>query len=100
MKLVAVKTFKLNFRKLTDLKLIFVTCKSVSAMTGPTSYILQRELFKLAILFSNYLLYNFNATQSQFFLKVLDIFVFLDPLDILSHYADIDISHWLKEDVH
>ena len=28
----------------------------------------------------------------------LDIFVLLVTFEILSHYPNIDISHWLKED--
>ena len=31
--------------------------------------------------------------------KFLDFFVLLVTFEILSHYPNIDISHWLKEDV-
>ena len=31
--------------------------------------------------------------------KKLDIFVLLVTFEILSHYPNIDISHWLAEDV-
>ena len=31
--------------------------------------------------------------------KILDIFVFLVPLEILSHYHNNDSSHWFREDV-
>ena len=31
--------------------------------------------------------------------KNYDIFLLLVPLEILSHYPDIDVSHWLREDV-
>ena len=34
----------------------------------------------------------------QFFL-FLDIFLLLVPVEIVSHYPDIDSSHWLREDV-
>ena len=35
-----------------------------------------------------------------FFKKCLDIFFkILLPFDILSHYRNIDNSHWLREDV-
>ena len=33
------------------------------------------------------------------FKKILDIFVLLVTFEILSHYPNIDISHWLTEDV-
>ena len=32
--------------------------------------------------------------------KFLEIFVLLVIFEILSHYPYIDISHWLKKDVH
>ena len=32
--------------------------------------------------------------------KILDIIVLLVTFEILSHYPNIDISHWLTEDVH
>ena len=31
--------------------------------------------------------------------KFSDIFVFLDPVEILSHYANIESSHWYWKDV-
>ena len=30
----------------------------------------------------------------------LDVFVLLNTFEILTHYPNIDISHWLKEDIH
>ena len=33
------------------------------------------------------------------FKKKIDIFVLLVTFEILSHYPNIDISHWLKEDI-
>ena len=65
-----------------------MNCKPVSVTTGPPS---------LAVYSSKYLLYDFNATNFQ--KKIfLDILLLLVPLEILSHYPDIDISHWLGED--
>ena len=29
-----------------------------------------------------------------------DFFLLLVPLEILSHYPDIDISHWLRGETH
>ena len=37
--------------------------------------------------------------MSKTILKFLDIFVFLIPVEILSHYPHIDSSHWFREDV-
>ena len=34
------------------------------------------------------------------FLKNFGYFLFVVPLEIFIHYPDIDISHWLREDVH
>ena len=31
--------------------------------------------------------------------KFLNIFLLLVPIEILSHYPDIDISHWFRERV-
>ena len=42
--------------------------------------------------------YDINATSFEIFF--LDIFILLVPLEILSHYPDIDISHWLRNHVH
>ena len=39
------------------------------------------------------------ASMTQDFEVFFDIFLLLVPLEILSHYPDIDNSHWLKEDV-
>ena len=33
------------------------------------------------------------------FFKFLDMFVFLVPVEIFSHYPNIDISHWFREGV-
>ena len=40
-----------------------------------------------------------TSTQHDFkiFQKILENFVILVPLEILSHYPDIDISQWLRE---
>ena len=35
----------------------------------------------------------------KFLKKFFDIFVLLITFEILSHYPNIDISHWLKEDL-
>ena len=67
--LTAVKTLKVIFREfyltLTDPKLLFVNCKSVSVMKGPPSFLLQPKLIWLVALFSNYSLSDFNATRFQ-----------------------------------
>ena len=99
----AVKNLKMIFWEifltLTDNKLIFVNCKSVSVIKGTPSLLLQSKIFWLAVLSSNYLLYDFNATRFLNFEKnFLDIFLLLVPLEMLSHYLDIAISHWLEED--
>ena len=53
---------------LTDHKLIFVNCRSTPAPTGSLSFLLQPKLIFLAVLSSNYLFYDFDATifQKQF----------------------------------
>ena len=49
---------------------------------------------------SIYLLYDNSATRFQKILnKILKSFVLLVPIELLSHYPDIDISHRLREDV-
>ena len=66
-------------------------------MQGPPSFQLRPKLILLKVLSSNYLLYELNATRFQKFLKIFsDIFVILVPLEILSHYPDVDISHWFR----
>ena len=69
----AVNTLKMIFRgiflTLTDNKLIFVNCKSVSVKTGPLSFVLQTKSIWLKVFSSNYLLYEFNGTRIQNFLK-------------------------------
>ena len=72
--------------------------KSPSVMTGILSFLLKPKSFWLAVLSANYLVYEFNATKFQ--IKNLHIFLLLISLEILLHYPDIDISHWLREDVH
>ena len=58
------------------------------------------RLIWLADLSSNYWLYDCNDTRLQKnFRKFLEIFVLLDTFEILSHYPNIDSSHWLKEHV-
>ena len=85
--LMAVKTLKMKFRfflTLTNHKLVFVTCKSVSVMTAPLSLLLQPKLIWLVVLFSIFCLYDFNAARFQKNSKCLDIFVLLVPFEILS----------------
>ena len=92
--LMAVKNLKKIFREffltITDPKLIFVimSCKSVSVVTGPPSFLLKPKLIWLAVLPSNYWLYDFNATRLQnwifsyyfFRLKSFDIILILISL--------------------
>ena len=73
--------FRENFLTLNHHKLIFVNGKSVSVMTGFSSFLHQPKLIWLAVL------------------SILDISILLVPLEILSHYSDIDVTHWLKDDV-
>ena len=40
-----------------------------------------------------------SMTRFQFFFRFLDIFVLLVTFEILSHYPNIDSSHWLRNDV-
>ena len=72
--LTAVKTLKVIFREffktLTDPKLLFVNCKSVSVMRGPPFFLIQPKLICLVTLFSNYSLYDFNTTRFQSLKKV------------------------------
>ena len=38
-----------------------------------------------------------TSIPQDFKIKILDIFVIVVPLEILTHCPDIDISHWLNE---
>ena len=93
--IMTVKTSRINFPKkfltLTNHKLIFVDCESVSFVTGPPSFLGQRKaLLWLAVLSSNNWLFVFNATRfRKKFLKIFDFFVLLAPFDIISHCPDI-----------
>ena len=61
-------------------------------MTGPTCFLLQLELIWLAVLSSNYWLYDFNDTRFQFFfflLFFLDIFVLLVTFELLSQFPNV-----------
>ena len=75
---IAVKNLKIFFRNfftLTNLKLL-VNCYSLSVLTGPTWFILQLKFLWLAVLCSNYWLYDFNDKRFQFFLKFLWVLLF------------------------
>ena len=54
-------------------------------MTEPPAFLLQPKLIWIAILNSNYWLYDFDATSFHiFFFTILDIFLFvLVPFEIL-----------------
>ena len=56
-------------------------------------------LVTVTVFSSNSWFYDFDATRFQKTLKFLDILVFLVPVDILSHYPNIDSSQWFKENV-
>ena len=96
-----VKTLKRFFEKflltLTDHKFIFVSCKSVSVMTENTSFLLPPKIIWLAVCLQT-ICYMTSMQQylKNFFSKLMDIFVLLVPLEILSYYPDIDICHWLR----
>ena len=71
---------------------------SVSVKTGPQSFLLQPKLLCLAFLLSKYSSHDVNATNFQKKnLKFLDILLLLVPLEILAHFAVIDISQWLEK---
>ena len=72
-----------------------MACKSASVMTQPPYFLLQPKLICVVVLSSYYLLYDFNDTKLLKLKKKLDFFVLLIPLEILSQYPDIKISHWL-----
>ena len=76
-----------------------MNCKSVSVTTGPTSSLLQPKLFLRFYLLS--ICYMTSMPKDFKILKknILDIFLLLVPLEASSHYLDIDISHWLEEDL-
>ena len=98
----AVKTKKIFgiFFTLTNHKLIFVNCRSVTLKSGPCSFLLQPILTWLAVLSANFWSFDFNATIFQKkFSKFLDVFVLLVPFETLSHYLNIDSSHWLTKEV-
>ena len=64
-----------------------------------TLFLCKASKFKLILSF-NYWLYDFNDTRFQKKIKKnLDIFVLLVTFENLSHYPNIDSSHYLKEDI-
>ena len=67
--------------------------KLVSVMTGPPSFLLHWKILWEAVLSGKYF-YEFDATSSHNFKKNIGLFfVTLVPLEILSHYPNIDSSH-------
>ena len=69
-------------------------------MTGRPSFLLQPKILWIAVLSSNYWLYDFNVTRFQKKIsELLDIFVLLVLFEILTRYPFIDSSYWLREDV-
>ena len=73
-----------------------MNCKPVSVISEPLSFLLQPKLIWLAVLSINYWSFDFNA--SRFRKKFKIIFKFFVPFEI-SHFLNIDSSHWLREDV-
>ena len=72
-------------------------------MTGPLLFCCKHsKLIILAVLSSSYCLFDFDAIRHQKKnLKILlEIFVFLVPVEFLSHYPNIDNSNLPKENVH
>ena len=88
--LLAVKSLKIIFRNffltLTNHKLIFVNCKSVSVMTGPSSFLVQTNFIWLAVLSTNYWINDFNDTRSHFFLIFVVFSYYWVLLNSLSKY--------------
>ena len=93
------RIFKKNLSKffiLTKDYLIFENRKSVSVISGP--FLFTATKINLFSGFSpNYWFYDFDATKIFKKLKFLDIFVLLVAFGILSHYPNIDKSHWRRE---
>ena len=102
--LMAVTTLKLNFRNflsiLTNHKLVFVICRSVSVIIVPSSFLIQSKLIWLAVLSSNYWSFDNNETRFHKIFNFLDFFVLLVLFEFLSHYINTDISNWQRKDVH
>ena len=99
----AVKTeikFSDFFSILTNHKLIFLICKSVSVITVSPSILMQPKLIWLAVLSSNYWSFDSNARRFHKIFKILDVFVLLVLFEILSHYIKIASSNWLRKNVH
>ena len=80
-----------------------MNCKSVSIMTGRTSFPLQpkvnTKLTCVGVLPYNYCLYDFKITTFQFLSNSGYFFKILDPIGIISQYYVIKNSHWFREDV-
>ena len=57
--------FEKIFLILTENKVIFMICKSVKTMTGPSLVLLKPKRTELAVLCSNNWLHDFNATRFQ-----------------------------------
>ena len=72
-----------------------MNCKPVPVVTGPSSFLLQPNFIWLVVLSNNYRIYDFNDTRSNFFLIFVIIFVLLVTFELISHYPNIDSSHWL-----
>ena len=68
-------------------------------VTGPPFFLKQTKLIWLAVLSSNYRLYDFNDKISKIF-RFLDIFILLVTFELLSHYPIIASANWLERDVH
>ena len=99
--LIDVKTLKIIFRTffwiLSNREIIIVNCKTLSVMTLPFSILLRPNGIWLAVLLSNFYLYDFNNTRFLKFLKIVSDLLF--TFEILSHYLNIDNSYWVKKDV-
>ena len=63
------------------------------------------KITRFSVLSSKYWFYDFDVTRfqkssmSQIFTEILDNFVFLIPVEILSNYPNFDSSLWLRKDV-
>ena len=73
--------------------------KLVSVMARPPSFLLHWKIFCEVVLSDKYLFYDFDATSPDNFKKTSDFFVILVPFEILSHFHNIDSSHWFIKDV-
>ena len=85
----AVKTLKISFPNffstLTNHKLIFVICKSVSVITVPPSFLIQSELIWLSVLSSNYWSLQCHKISQNcfFFLMFSNYWFFLNTYHII-----------------